>query len=103
MIIIQKLKELLGLNQETYVQSGKFNRGAFERDTINKALKEINLVSNWTCQVKWTIKRTLYNYYYKCYIKSNFIGINLIFVWGWDNRYSIGLIPFNFGCGRWLL
>lgn len=42
----KQLKELLGLSQETYVQSGKFNRSAFERDTIIKAIKEINFVSN---------------------------------------------------------
>ncbi|MBP1526250.1 MAG: replication initiation protein, partial [Spiroplasma ixodetis] len=42
----KELKEMFGLTKEAYVQNDKFNRGAFERDTIKKAINEINKITN---------------------------------------------------------
>lgn len=72
----KQLKELLGLNEDSYVQNGKFNRAAWERDTINKAINEINNVSNLQVNYKKNKKHNKvqnYEFYWK---EKNKIGLN---------------------------
>jgi len=45
-ITTKDLKELFGLSIDDYVYNGKFRRFDFERETITKAINEINKISN---------------------------------------------------------
>ncbi|WP_342276330.1 replication initiation protein [Spiroplasma endosymbiont of Nebria brevicollis] len=51
-ITTKDLKELFGLNISDYVYNDKFKRYDFERETIKKAINEINKVSNISLSFK---------------------------------------------------
>lgn len=77
-ITTKELKEMFNLSKEAYVQNEKFNRAAFERDTIKKAINEINKVTELLISFKKNKKgNKVLNYHFK-WINKLLIFISII-------------------------
>lgn len=62
-ITTKDLKIMLGLTKDDYMQGEKFNRTSFEKNTINKAINEINKKSNFIVTYKKNKKNNIVENY----------------------------------------